>query len=259
MAPTWTQYSSLGRKRYTATIDGVKYTLFQTSDGTYNVNRFDNTGGPAETVGKLYTYGLAEAKKIALADEKGRVGIYRRNPNVKWARGDKVLAGSVRGVVEVEESPTGAVPNRVGVRLENHNFHWAKADTLRALPAGEGRGLKVLQNPYGPPWTKPPPRGGGVNARGGWRHVPGSCVWLAKYASGPSYQIVCDDATYVVGADGKGRLVSHSTNYALEEGRWSTKADSFKGSINIGTYRTLSQAQRKAASLRSQWRLGKEK
>lgn len=172
--------------------------------------------------------------------------IYRRNPSDKWSRGDKVLAGSVRGIVEVSEQVPGAFKARgmTGVRLENGNFRWYEGDDLRPLPEGEGRGLKVLQNPsYGPPWTKPPPRGGGVNARGGWRHEKGSGVWLARYTNGPSYQIVRHE-------DG---------NYWLEAGRWSKAADSFKGGVNSGVYRTLSEAQHEAGNMRRRWALGRQK
>jgi hypothetical protein len=87
---------------------------------------------------------------------------------------------------------------------------------------------------------KNPIRGAGMNARGGWRHATGSGVWLVKYASGPSFQIVRDGALY-----------------DLSQGRWSTKADSFKSAINLGRYKTLSEAQMAAHSARSRWRLGR--
>jgi len=103
------------------------------------------------------------------------------------------------------------------------------------------------------------PRGAGVNARGGWQHTSGSRVWLAKYATGPSFQIFRDDVTYVVGADGKGKLSSHPSKYTLEAGRWSKAADSFKGGVNMGVYRTLSEAQHEAANMRTRYRLGRMK
>lgn len=85
-------------------------------------------------------------------------------------------------------------------------------------------------------------RGAGVNARGGWRHIKGSGVWLARYATGPSYQIVKDGGLYL-----------------LEAGRWSVKADSFKGGVNSGAYRTLSEAQHEAANMRLRWRMGRQR
>lgn len=94
------------------------------------------------------------------------------------------------------------------------------------------------------------PRGGGVNARGGWRHVPGSGVWLAKYATGPSYQIVHWN-------DGTSK--DPRPHYALEAGRWSKAADSFKGGVNSGVYRTLSEAQHEAGNMRRRWALGRQK
>lgn len=91
--------------------------------------------------------------------------------------------------------------------------------------------------------TKVNPRGGGVNARGGWRHEKGSDVWLARYANGPSYQIVRHE-------DG---------NYWLEAGRWSKAADSFKSGVNSGVYRTLSEAQHEAGNMRRRWALGRNR
>lgn len=98
--------------------------------------------------------------------------------------------------------------------------------------------------------TKVNPRGGGVNARGGWRHEKGSGVWLAKYATGPSYQIVH-------WRDGTSK--DPRPYYVLEAGRWSKAADSFKGGVNSGVYRTLSEAQHEAGNMRRRWALGRQK
>ncbi len=70
----WAAHTHRGLKRYTAVVDGTKYVLFQNDDGTYNVNRFDNDGGPGKLVGKSYMYGLAEAKRVALGQ------VPKRNP-----------------------------------------------------------------------------------------------------------------------------------------------------------------------------------
>jgi hypothetical protein len=95
-----------------------------------------------------------------------------------------------------------------------------------------------------------PIRGGGVNARGGWRHEKGSGVWLARYATGPSYQIV----HWRDGMSSDPRPF-----YMLEAGRWSKAADSFKGGVNSGVYRTLSEAQHEAGNMRRRWALGRQK
>lgn len=109
-----------------------------------------------------------------------------------------------------------------------------RLDYLLLIDAGEK--AKAKKNPI---------RGAGVNARGGWQHAKGSGVWLAKYASGPSYQIVRWN---------QGTGSDPHPFYQLDSGRWSTKADSFKCAAFVGNYPTLSQAQQVASSARSMWR-----
>lgn len=117
-------------------------------------------------------------------------------------------------------------------------------DVLEGMKLGKvkrvkrtGRLAYLLLIDAGAKPKKNPTRGAGVNARGGWQHVKGSGVWLARYASGPSYQIVREGSDYV-----------------LAQGRWSAKADSFKSAFPMGHYPTLSQAQQVASSARSMWR-----
>lgn len=83
-----------------------------------------------------------------------------------------------------------------------------------------------------------PPRGAGVNARGGWQQ-PRPGTWLAHYANGPSFVIEREGLTYT-----------------LIQGRWSKAANGMKTTVTLGGYRTLSDAQQAAASARSRWRGG---
>jgi len=85
MATKWAQSTYRGLKRYTAMLGGAKFVLFQNDDGTYNVNLFDNAGGPGKLVGKSYTYGLAEAKRVAEAraakvNPRSKRSAVKRNP-----------------------------------------------------------------------------------------------------------------------------------------------------------------------------------
>ncbi len=70
------------------------------------------------------------------------------------------------------------------------------------------------------------------SSRGKWQKIRDG-EWGAYYASGPSFEII-HEGTY----------------YTLYRGRWSAKARSFKSSVSLGRYKSMSEAQQAAETSR---------